>query len=288
MLASCFLFVGLIFQLFHKIYNNLWCLEDVFIFIVILLHAISFGSSSFVEEEQYTWHFLTSTLHLIFLFSQLQSLLKGPNRNLSKIISPVILVLIFGRILRGWHQGGINWVHLPDISKLLLKSGPSTITFLQMTSILSLFALYTNSILNLKPRFKLVLWLNYLIGTCLVLFQSIKNNASNTMSIDHGTTWIPQAFYIIGGISVISSSIVSPWVWSVPSRTKRDPFLAIRECIYAIGSTYVAFWCLLQLLLQQPVNAIPVLLIYMQHRACLSLFATDGSPRKDWVKVVFV
>ncbi|XP_078156866.1 alkaline-phosphatase-like family protein isoform X2 [Carex rostrata] len=286
MLMSCFLFIGITFQLFHKIYDNRWCIEDYFIFITILLHAISFGSSSFVEEEQYTWHFLTSTLYLIFLLSQVQDLLKGPNGNLPEVISPVILSLIFGRILRGWHQGGINWVHLPDISKLLLQSSPSTITFLHITAILSLFTLYSKSIYSLKSHFKLALWLNYLIGACLVLFQSIKKNTSNTILVDHGTTWIPQAVYIIGGISVISFSIVLPWVWSVSS--KRDLFLGIRECLFAIGSTYVAFWCLLQLLLQQPVNAIPVLLIYMQIHASLSLFVKGGSLRKDWVKVAAI
>jgi ethanolamine phosphate transferase 2 subunit G len=288
MFLSCFLFIALTFQLLRRIYNNFWCLEEISISVIILLHAMSLGSSSFVEEEQYTWHFLTSTLFLIFLFSQVQSILKGPNGNLFETLSPVILVLIFGRVLRGWHQGGINWAHFPDISKLLLQSGPSTIRFLHIASILFLFALYSNSISIQKPRFMLVLWLNFLIGICLVLFHSIKDNISNTMPVNHGNTWIPQAVYIIGGISVISSSIVTPWVWSVSSKTRRGPFLGIRECICAIGSTYVAFWCLLQLLLQQPVNAVPILLIYMQLRACFSLFATGGSLRKDWVKVINV
>ncbi|KAJ4813488.1 GPI ethanolamine phosphate transferase 2 [Rhynchospora pubera] len=283
MFISCLLFVCLAFWLFFNTYNNLWTSEDTFIFIAVILHAMSFGSSSFVEEEQYTWHFLTTTLYLIFLFTQIRTFLKGLNGNLSEVVSPIILVLISGRILRGWHQGGINWAHLPDISKLLLWLSPSTITFLHITSILSLSVLYSNSISILKSQFNLVLWLSYLIGACLVLLQSIKNNIANTILVDHGTTWIPQAVYVIGGISVISSLFGLPWFSSI--RSKKGIFLGIRECIYDIGSSYVAFWCLLQLLLQQPVNAIPVLLIYMQHRASVSLFADSVSEHKDWVKV---
>ena len=127
-----------------------WHLDEVFILTGIFLYVISLGSSSFVEEEQYTWNFLTSTLYLIFLIKTVQAMLKGSNSVLvhraeekrfdgnnfsyasSYELTPgkrdgyklctILIVLVAGRVIRVWHQGGINWVHFPDISKLLAQA----------------------------------------------------------------------------------------------------------------------------------------------------------------------
>jgi len=59
-----------------------WHLDEVLVLAGMFLYVISLGSSSFVEEEQYTWYFLTSTLYLIFLTKAVQSMLKGSNPTL--------------------------------------------------------------------------------------------------------------------------------------------------------------------------------------------------------------
>jgi hypothetical protein len=51
-----------------------WNLAETFILGVMLILVISMGSSSMVEEEQYIWHFVTSTLDLLLLRKTMQSL----------------------------------------------------------------------------------------------------------------------------------------------------------------------------------------------------------------------
>lgn len=46
------------------------------------------------------------------------------------------------------------------------------------------------------------------------------------------------------------------------------------------------FWCLLQLLLQQPINAIPVLLILLQIISSVIYFSLEKSLHRQWVQVV--
>ena len=46
------------------------------------------------------------------------------------------------------------------------------------------------------------------------------------------------------------------------------------------------FWCLLQLLLQQPINAIPVLLILLQIISSVIYFSLEESLHRQWVQVV--
>ncbi|KAJ3676959.1 hypothetical protein LUZ60_002683 [Juncus effusus] len=304
MLISCILLITLTFRSIRKAYfkptNNPQNPEEIFIFISVLFHAIGLLSSSFVEEEQYTWHFFTSTLYLIFLFRTIQSLIKRPN-NTVELISPVILTLIFGRILRAWHQGGINWAHFPDIAKAILQSSPSNIKYLQIISVIAIFALFSLSVFSQKSRSNVVIfiWVNFLICAYLVILQSIGYNASNIIPINQWTTSIPQIVYYLGGISVILSLLFSPWIYSIRSKKdikgdikgkiKRDYYCwNMKECIYLIGSVYTAFWCIFQFLVQKPVNAFPVLLIYMQIRASVYYFEVAGPIRKVWVEVAAI
>jgi len=115
-----------------------------FSFLLGFFSTSSALASSFVEEEQYTWNFLTSTLYLIFLIKTVQAMLKGSNSILvhraeeksfdgnyflyatSYELTPdkrdgyklctILIVLVAGRVIRAWHQGGINW---PKLTLLL-------------------------------------------------------------------------------------------------------------------------------------------------------------------------
>ncbi|PHT31247.1 hypothetical protein CQW23_27584 [Capsicum baccatum] len=53
-------------------------------------------------------------------------------------ICSILVILISGRILGGWHQGGVNWTNLPDISKWLEQMGSTYIKLFQLVSVIIL------------------------------------------------------------------------------------------------------------------------------------------------------
>ncbi|XP_026656332.2 GPI ethanolamine phosphate transferase 2 isoform X5 [Phoenix dactylifera] len=344
MLISCFLLLILLFFLLREVYftqtescsqlkeSRRSChIDEIFVFIGIIIHVLSFTSSSMVEEEQYTWHFLTSTLHLLFLFSAIQLLFKRqaskrreeeltPHQSCISVassipminnenykISSVLVVLFCARVLRGWHQGGVNWVHLPDVSKLLVQAGSFIIKVLHIISLLivmmpSLFAL---SIVRLKRGFVFLVSLSHFVSGFLVLLHIIENQSDNMVPINQSAASIAQIFYINIGSTVMLTVLASPWVVPIPcqethmmtqtslnchsTNMRSDSLLlGFQDCTYMIGTTYVASWCLLQLLLQQPINAIPVLLIFLQLLACMIYFSIDGSHHKQCVEVASI
>ncbi|XP_020107824.1 GPI ethanolamine phosphate transferase 2 isoform X3 [Ananas comosus] len=357
MLVSSVLLMGIVFCLFRRVhFAQVGCcsqledpykilhLDEVFVFIVIFLHVLSLGASSLVEEEQYTWHFLTSTLYLIFLSRTIESLLKRPNsvtlqnkddktvlphssptdaRNNSghkftkfrpsKInnhgtcrLFSVVVVLICGRLLRGWHQGGVNWIYLPDISKLLVHAGTSTIKVCQILSLFAIIILGSHAIFKLKSTTNFVygVWSSLLLSAFLVMLHTMENHIYDLEPMNLSTTSIAQVFYVVASTSAVLTFLASPWIFPVYSMEKqmvyqvrsnscstkqRDSFLlSIRETTYLIGTTYTAFWCLLQLLIQQPINAIPILLIYLQILFSIIYFSADRSFHRQWVEVAAI
>ncbi|KAL5208092.1 hypothetical protein ABZP36_032527 [Zizania latifolia] len=338
MIISCLFLMGIVYCLFkgkslsqvehHSEWNldKHWHLDEVFIIMGIFLYVISLGSSSFVEEEQYTWHYLTSTLYLIFLIKTTQSVLKESNsaavgternvfyaNNCSYVTScklipskrdgyklcTVLFILISGRIIRAWHQGGVNWVHFSDISKSLAQADSSIVKALQLISVLAVVLLYSVSLLLLRPRKMniLIVWLSHLFCGILVVLHIWQSQINTSLPAEHSTTSIAQIFFVITSISVTFTFVASPWIFPIHSMEAEstssgsNPKTAIHlqginHSMFLTGITYAAFWCLLQLLLQQPINAIPLLLIFLQMISSIIHFSTDTSLHKKWVQIV--
>ncbi|KAF8730197.1 hypothetical protein HU200_017172 [Digitaria exilis] len=339
MTLSCLFLMGTVSSLFkgqslsqayHQSESHLdqrWHLDEVFILIGIFLYVISLGSSSFVEEEQYTWNFLTSTLYLIFLIKTVQSMLKGSNSTLVRRVEgksfdannfsyatnyeltpgkrdgyklcTVLIVLIAGRVIRAWHQGGINWVHFPDISKSLAQADSSIVKSLQTISVLAVMTLYSVSLKLLRAKSKVVrgVWWSHISCGLLVLLHIWENQINTSLPINHNTTSIAKLFYAIASVSISSTVLASPWIFPIysmeakPASSDSNPVKdidsrGIRNSVFLTGITYIMFWCLLQLLLQQPINAIPLLLIFLQTFSSIAYFSLDKTLHKQWVQVI--
>ncbi|KAJ6420247.1 hypothetical protein OIU84_030207 [Salix udensis] len=135
-----------------------WSVNEIFLLGVMLILVMSMASSSMVEEEQYIWHFVLSTSYVLFLRKAVQPLASGSAKSLFKLmkgqterydirISSIILLLISGRILRGWHQGGVNW----DTQIIYAILGIATIgTFVALPWFIPLWFPGTCSELNVK------------------------------------------------------------------------------------------------------------------------------------------
>lgn len=337
--------------------NHTGNLEKIIAIFGICIHVLSLGSSSLVEEEQYTWHFLLSTLCITlihrtcqvwnsqpeekfeFFWSQDQLKLRE-NLNFqchsSNMESPdttlrlnceragslhaqqlstcqllaVILVLIAGKLLRSWHQGGVNWVYLPDIAKWLDYSGPHVTKSLQIASVLSVMLIAFSFFLAVKPRkfFHFFVATNFLMCGISILLFILWHQDQNMPSLDYWPTLMARLVYVSLGLTALTTLLVFPWTISLPSssslvsKSQKPEILVVsqfcsgitkncieagtRNCISFVGMVYILCWCLLQLLLQQPVNACPIFILLLQLISMANYFYNASLHQKEWIMVI--
>ncbi|CAN8287760.1 unnamed protein product [Cochlearia groenlandica] len=287
MLLSCFICATIFLSLFKEAdherkdqicsLSNRLNLEEVFIVSVLLILVTSMGSSSMVEEEHYIWHFMVSTFHLLLLFKIVKSSRFSKKLNMlrSNKTGSILLLLISGRLLRGWRQGGVNWTYLPDISKWLEQVGSGYVKWIQLISISLVIGLGLFTLFRIGSKRKSVYVLAFGFSTCglLVLLHAlIYQDGMLEVSTGYGATVTAKLIYLLLSVSAIGAALVLPW-----SVRKKDRTVLAEtgDCMYLIGSGYILCWCLLQLLLQQPTNSGPILLLLIQILAFSCLSSND-------------
>lgn len=299
MFLSCFVCVTLFLTLFKEVYHepkDQVCnfsyrlnLEEVFILAVLLILVISMGSSSMVEEEHYIWHFMVSTFYLLLLFKTAKSFSfsKGMNILRDYKTGSIFSLLISGRLLRGWHQGGVNWTYLPDISKWLEQVGSGYVKWIQLISNFLVIGLGLFTLFRTGSKRKNVRILVFGFSTCgfLVMLHAMGyQDDMFEVSTDYGATLTVKIIYLILSISAIGAALVLPW----SMLNKDKSFLAeAGDCLHLIGSGYILCWCLLQLLVQQPINSGPILLLLIQILA-ISCLSSKNLQVNEWVEVSFL
>ncbi|PHT99920.1 hypothetical protein BC332_29708 [Capsicum chinense] len=238
MIVSCLILLSLLFLLGKQVFseqNNQFSsvnndlsrrhLDDIFILVVIVVVIISMGSSSLVEEERtygISWHLLSFRKlmqHIVTRTEKNTSATVDSKTNNYIQICSILVILISGRILGGWHQGGVNWTNLPDISKWLEQMGSTYMKLFQLVSVIILI------------NISLVSLLGFCSTAILVAVPRYIPFPNRTRSVDD----------------------VQRKAWG----------LCFKDSAYVIGLSYVYYWSLLQLLLQQPVNSMPVLFLFV-------------------------
>ncbi|XP_050944793.1 GPI ethanolamine phosphate transferase 2 isoform X4 [Cucumis melo] len=289
-------------------------LDEGFSLSVIFILVISMGSSSMVEEEQYIWHYLISTLNLLFLRKTMQFFKKESTCRFFNLfnghgkvcirISSIFTLLITGRILRGWHQGGVNWTHLPDISKWLEQSG-TDLQLIQLIAVIltTILILFSLSLLGRGMKIVLVVGFNFLMSGLLVFYHILRYQHNASLPSSNAATSLAQIIYATLGVSTVGTVLAVPWIMPIQiskacCRDRNDNSAVsyplkigsqsqYPELIYSlhiIGWVYIGSWCLLQLLLQQPVNSVVTLLILMQIFASFLFFSQGMLQQKQWVE----
>ncbi|KAJ0233400.1 GPI ethanolamine phosphate transferase 2 [Hirschfeldia incana] len=296
MLLSCVVCVTLFLSLFKEVYNGpkdqicslsyLLNLEGLFILAVLLILVISMGSSSMVEEEHYIWHFMVSTFYLLLLFKTVKSFSfsRGLNSLGEYKIGSILLLLISGRLLRGWHQGGVNWTSFPDISKWLEQAGGSYVKWVQLISSFLVIGLGVFTLFRTGWKRKSVRIQAFGFSICgflILLHAGIYQDGMFEVSTDNGATVTAKVIYLLLSVSAVGGALVLPW----SMQNKDKSFLAVAgDCLYLIGSAYVLCWCLLQLLLQQPINSGSILLLLIQILAVSCLSSKDVHVN-GWIEI---
>ncbi|KAL5556550.1 hypothetical protein UlMin_038786 [Ulmus minor] len=327
MLLSCLILLSLIFSICEEFYgrekqclSNLknaiptWKLDEAFTIGVIFILVISMGSSSMVEEEQYIWHFVTSTIYLLLLrravqsfpagrAHSLRSLFTGKSKTSALQTSSIVLLLVLGRILRGWHQGGVNWTNLPDISKWLEQAGNHHIKAIQLVSGILVIALslISLSLLNSSRKIRLVIGFFFLIPGLLVLQHIVQHQDSMSAPSTYSATALVQTIYAILGFVTIGTAIALPWLTPILTSKNISDYIShtsashefydkslpveLSNSSFVIGSAYIFSWCFLELLLQQPINSMPIFLLLAQFLVGMIYSFHSGPHQKQWVEV---
>lgn len=283
----------------------MWHLDEKFNLAIIFFVVLSMGSSSLIEEEQYIWHFLISTFYLMLLRKSIQPgnryspvcLTERQDKRRPLQIVSIFVVLISGRILRGWHQGGVNWTHLPDISKWLENSGTAYIRSSQLISVFLTITLgfYGLSFVRSKRQVVMVVGLITLFSGLLILQHMINyQNSSEFPASSFGATLLVQLIYATLGTSVVGIAIALPWIMPIEnpetctghySCSPKGILTGITNSIYVIGLVYVIWWCLLQLLLQKPMNSMVISLLLVQIMGSMNFSLNSDPSLKQWVEV---
>ncbi|KAK4771608.1 hypothetical protein SAY87_032140 [Trapa incisa] len=319
MLLSCGVLLCLLFHLNKAVEgdaklpgleNSPWSLglATAFIVAATIGNAVSMISSSMVEEEQYNWHFLTSAHFLLLLRETLQALpaitgkVSNHNARAGYRVCCLLLLLISGRILRGWHQGGVNWTNLPDISKWLELRGNyyvknTEIVALSMVMGLSLYAL---SVLWKRIKVVSAVMLSLLLPGILVLRHIIEYQDDTFTSSSNIATLSAQKIYYILIVISVATVVASPWFillkkknstcsmgWAKSVASEAIIKVSLhdtRDSLYMIGWALLLCWCLVQLLLQQPINSMPLSVLLFQVYLTM-LYSHTEPPQKQWVEV---
>ncbi|KAL3701112.1 hypothetical protein R1sor_019134 [Riccia sorocarpa] len=315
----------------------------------VCLHSASFGSSSFVEEEQFTWHFMLSTLFVVLLRDSCQQFNPGnklrivgsgssnrvpagrhktiesqsggqfqatTSKRTVKEVLQICLLLTFARTLRSWHRSGVNWAHLPDVAKTLENSHPAVTACIRAACLLIITMLCRWLVPKSLPRFvrrvtkaclTLTAVLIYIYYTCDFLRAAA---ISEAWRIEPWATISAQGIYLLLGATFLSAFTLFPWliicnsgtespsrfqekegafyVMSLQEEPGTEFFLenGVRRSMDAVGTVFVSCWCLLQLLLQQPVNAAPLTILLLQLLLTVTLFRTAQGSFPRWTSVL--
>ncbi|KAK6923831.1 GPI ethanolamine phosphate transferase 2, C-terminal [Dillenia turbinata] len=300
--------------------NQGWHLDKFFAIFVILMLVICMGSSSLVEEEQYIWHFATTTMHFLLLHETIQSSLggtagssisftkgKGEKNNGCFQLCCIFTLLICGRILRGWHQGGVNWSHLPDIARWLEQDCGDHVKSIQLVS--GLFVISLSFIAMYLSRLKriVVVLFDSIFAVCgfLVLRHLTSHKGNSFTAFDDDSTMPVQIIYVTLLILTVCILTIVPWLlplWNPNISSSHDcPLTSIivdieqkslqiitRGFAYIIGWTYIVCWCLLQLLLQQPINSVPISILLLQISIIIFYFHHGELHHEQWVEVALL
>ncbi|CAG0912560.1 unnamed protein product [Notodromas monacha] len=138
-----------------EILVRLWYLEmekfklkmHYVVFLVPAIQALSFGSTSFIEEEHFLWYHLATTQVVALVVVRLRDIRLQPEKQIGTLknyrttrssardcVCRGTALLVLLRISRAWNQTGDKWMHLRDVSKFLNEGEQRDALFLAVVA----------------------------------------------------------------------------------------------------------------------------------------------------------
>ncbi|XP_017882282.1 GPI ethanolamine phosphate transferase 2 [Ceratina calcarata] len=216
-----------------------------------LAHAISFGGSSFVEEEHQTWYFYWVTILTLLLYNSISKFFVHSRANDKKhfykhIIVKLSLLLIGHRIFRKLNSTGDKYAHLPDIAGYLLEQENT----LGMTIVLvSGLALLTWIDFNHgdKEYRQSSLMLNLIASSCIYLRHMHNHNVVKIPFYPHSREiYEVQIFWVLLVIHL------SRYIYRLALAQKCSKTISLRLTLHFVVRT----WIMVAAMLHRPHNVI--------------------------------
>ncbi|XP_031837371.2 phosphatidylinositol glycan anchor biosynthesis class G isoform X1 [Nomia melanderi] len=216
-----------------------------------VIHAISLGSSSFVEEEHQTWYFLWVTFLALLLYNSAAKLyarlgLNYKQYSFAETCIKILLLLIGHRILRKLNSTGDKYAHLPDIAGFLVEQE----SMLGMTVILiiALILLIWLDFTHEEGKYKKQsLIINVIMGMC-IYFRHMHNNSVNKLPLYPQSRGLyeVQIFWVLLAINFFN------YTYRLVLTIQYNQVIFLKTTLYFI----VRMWIMISAMIHQPHNVI--------------------------------
>lgn len=246
-----------------------------FIVLATLLHGLSLGSSSFVEEEHQTWYFFAMSLLFLLFLRSIREIVQtydlslelgnfktssvgnetAYRRTIIRKIFASILLLFLTRLLRSWNQTGNKWASLPDIGDWLVHDNRIILLTILIIGALIIIGL-TQSTRRLL-QFACT-WIT-IVAILLYHLENGVQPALITTGLDKNV--LPRLCYLLILLSIAESAIYV--------RYHPTPFYSTK-CLHVMRALSTA-WVLLFALLSKSRDLPLVALIIIQERLAQEL-----------------
>ncbi|KAF7413550.1 hypothetical protein HZH68_002039 [Vespula germanica] len=244
---------------YHHYFNiklkNFKTFEWIFLY-GILVHAISLGSSSYVEEEHQTWYFFWVSFLVLLLCKNSKTIIMQSLKIRSRpfLISIEILLLLIGhRIFRMLNSTGNKYNHLPDIAGYLMKE-ESKVNITVFVIIALAFLIWIGFIHDKSIYRWYALFLNIGLSLCIYL-RHTNNQTIIPISLYHPSKDVKEVLIFWNLFTIFC--IFSAYRLILVAKRNKTNFLS-----YIIFFLIQA-WVMVSALLHQPYNLIllPIQLI---------------------------
>ncbi|KAG8373430.1 hypothetical protein BUALT_Bualt11G0023500 [Buddleja alternifolia] len=156
MLLSCLGLMSLVFLFGQEVdfkkslhLSHKGHLDEIFIVATIFVLILGMGSSSMIEEEQYIWHFMTSSMYLILLRRTIQTITSCSHLAYYIIgilslhlLSLVLVVIIYCIYVIGWFQNPSWLLHYTFISHVQIMIGKAFIFLFELDYCILFYLLF--------------------------------------------------------------------------------------------------------------------------------------------------
>ncbi|CAL7933068.1 unnamed protein product [Xylocopa violacea] len=176
-----------------------------------LVHAISLGGSSFVEEEHQTWYFYWVTILVLLLYKSIARFFvhlqtcKSYQQHLDAQNCVKLLLLLIGhRILRKLNSTGDKYANLPDIAAFLIEQESMMGMTIVLVAGLALLIWIDFNYGEEKYKWQSLI-LNAIAGVCIYLRHMHNNSVSKVLSYSKsGGLYEVQIFWLMLAIHFVN------------------------------------------------------------------------------------
>ncbi|KZC05549.1 GPI ethanolamine phosphate transferase 2, partial [Dufourea novaeangliae] len=248
------------------------------------VHAISFGGSSFVEEEHQTWYFYWATLLILLLYntatkfySHLQFYRNYKQYSNAQNCIKLLLLMIGHRILRKLNSTGDKYAHLPDIAGVLVEQ-ESMLGMTVMLATALILLMWLDFIHEDKKYKKYSLMFNLLMCICIYLRHMHNNNVIKVPLYPQSRgIYEVQIFWMLLAMNSVH------YIYRLVSMIKYNRGIFLQTTLFFI----LRMWIMVTAMLHQPYNVILLPLQIIVSSLTGSIIKDNNAFVYAWIGNVF-